>query len=470
MNYAADGTTEQPGTPSDSVTTNPGLPLAVPTGLAASWNAAVGELTLEWDEHTYSVETEFEVSWRNLTENGDEQTKQVQFTASPETPATGTEISPGISYGNYEFKIRARYNLGPWSPWTSAVKLTINPFVDGAATTREVDENTAVDENVGKPVEAVVPSGFTANYSLDDNDANNEFFAIEPATGQITVKDDSVATSEHTVTVTAAIAETTPSTPPKTATASTEVTINITSSGRWSEVAKLESPNGAIGDSFGSAVAVAGTAGGTIVVGARGVNVGSVVDAGAVYVFDGLEDSSPAKLTAPSAIIGEEFGYSVAIDGNTIVVGTSPDLATAAGNVYVFVKPATGGWADSNAPAARLTVNGVTAGSGFGEAVAISGDTIVVGAAKQTYTDTSNPPITTDNAGAVYVFTKPTNGWANGVTAANLRAPTPAEGDFFGSSVDVDGSNVAVQPEPTRFTCLLNHQARGQTATRPALQ
>ena len=229
---------------------------------------------------------------------------------------------------------------------------------------------------MGKPVEAAVPSGFTAAYSLDDNDANNEFFAIESSTGQITVKDDSVTTGTHTVTVTAAIAETMPSNPPQTATASIEVTINVTSSGRWSQVSKLASPNGDIGDSFGSAVAVAGTADGTIVVGAKGVNIGPAVDAGAVYVFDGLEDSSPAKLTAPSAMVGEEVGYSVATDGSTIVVGTSPDSATAAGKVYVFVKPPTGGWVDSNAPAAKLTVNGVTAGSGFGESVAISGDTI----------------------------------------------------------------------------------------------
>ena len=442
VNYAADGTTEQPGLPSDSVTTNPGLPLVVPTGLSASWGAVAGELTLAWDEHPYSVETEFEVSWRNLTENGDEQTKQVQFTAGTQTPATGTEIDPGVSYGNYEFKIRARYNLGPWSPWTSAVQLNINPFVDGAATTREVDENAAVDANVGKPVEAAVPSGFTAVYSLDDNDANNEFFAIESATGQITVKDDSVTTGPHTVTVTADIAETTPSNPPKTADASAAVTINVTSSGRWSQIAKLTSPNGDIDDSFGSAVAVAGTADGTIVVGAKGVNMGTTVNAGTVYVFDGLEDDSPAELTAPSAMVGEEVGYSVAVDGDTIVVGTSPDSATAPGQVYVFVKPPTGGWVDSNAPAARLTVNGVTAGSGFGEVVAISGDTIVVGAAKQTYTDSQSN--TVDNAGAVYVFTKPTNRWDNSVTVAKLLAPTPAEGDFFGSSVDVDGSNVAV--------------------------
>ena len=447
MNLESDGTTKQPGPESDTVKTNPGLPLVVPTGLTAHWDVETGKITLEWEEHSDSSEAEFEVSWRNATENGEAQTKQVEATTNPDAPATGTEFDPGIAYGQYEFQIKARLPLGPWSDQTSAVQLDISPFVDGASTTREVDENTVMDANVGKSVEAVVPAGFTAAYSLDDNDTNNEFFAIESATGQITIADDTLSPGQYSVTVTAAIAETTPSVPPQATTASTEVTINVTSSGRWSQVAKLASPNGAIGDSFGSAVAMAGTADGTIVVGAKGVNIGSTVDAGAVYVFDGLEDNNPAKLTAPSAIAGEEVGYSVAIDGDTIVVGTSPATATAAGKVYVFVKPVTG-WVDSYAPTARLTVTGVTAGGGFGESVAISGDIIVVGAAEQTYTDgASDPPTTVANAGAVYVFTKPATGWddwSNTDQAAKLWAQTPSEGALFGSSLDADGANVAV--------------------------
>ena len=443
VNLAEDGVTKQPGSASESVTTNPGLALDMPTGLAALWDPEADVISLHWNEHPHSVETEFEVEWTNLSEGGDTETALVQSTSAA---ATGTKVRPGVAYGDYDFRIRARYNLGPWSEWTSVVRIKTTPFPEGLSTTREVDEDEAVDDDVGKPVEAMVPSGFTATYSLDDNDANNDFFAIDSATGQITVKDDRLTSGQHTVTVTAAIAETTPSNPPQTATASIEVTINVTSSGRWSQVAKLASPNRAIGDSFGSAVAVAGTAAGTIVVGAKGVNIGSTVDAGAVYVFDGLEDNSPAKLTAPSAIAGEEVGYSVAIDGDTIVVGTSPASATAAGKVYVFVKPDTGGWVDSNAPAARLTVNGVTAGGGFGESVAINGDTIAVGAAKETYT-TVTPATSTANAGAAYVFTKPATGWedwSNTDQAVKLLAPTPAEGDLFGSSVDADGTNVAV--------------------------
>ncbi len=437
VNVAADGTTEQFSDPSDTVKTNPGLPLAMPTGLVASWEVETGKITLAWEEHPDSDGAEFEVSWRNATEQEGAQTKLVQATANtPVTPATGTEIDPGISYGQYEFQIKARLLLGPWSTQTSAVQLDISPFVDGQATTREVDENVVVDDNVGKPVEAVVPAGFTAAYSLDDNDPNNDFFTIDSATGQITVKNDSLTSGKHTVTVTADISETTPSTPPQTATVSIEMAINVTSSGRWSEVARLSAPRGALRDSFGSSVVVDESTG-NIVVGATGA--GS--NAGAVYVFDGMEDDSPVKLTAPTAIVGQEFGYSVAIDGNTIVAGTSP--SSAAGKVYVFVKPATG-WANSNPAIATLTVAGVTAGDGFGESVAISGDIIVVGAAKQTYTDSTPGSASMVNAGAAYVFTKSNNSWANTSQAFKLRASTPAEGDFFGSSVDADDANVAI--------------------------
>ena len=183
---------------------------------------------------------------------------------------------------------------------------------------------------------------------------------------------------------------------------------------------------------------------GTIVVGAKSVNIGSVGDAGAVYVFDGPDDSG-VKLTASSAgTANEEFGYSVAIDGDTVVVGTSPATATATGKVYVFVKP-TNGWAASHAPDATLTVTDVTAGDGFGESVAISGDTIVVGA--QTKDDTDGQSSTVADAGVAYVYTKPTNGWAawaNTDQVAKLRAPDPVANGLFGKTVDVDGHTVAV--------------------------
>ena len=179
VNYASDGTTQQRGPESDTVKTNPGLPLDTPTGLAASWDPQTGLITLVWMSTRPQMRQSSKSSWRNATENGEAQTKQVEAATNPVTPATGTEIDPGISYGQYEFQIKARLLLGPWSDQTSAVQLDISPFVDGAFTTREVDENAAMDANVGKSVEAVVPAGFTAAYSLDDNDPNNDFFTID---------------------------------------------------------------------------------------------------------------------------------------------------------------------------------------------------------------------------------------------------------------------------------------------------
>ena len=205
------------------------------------------------------------------------------------------------------------------------------------------------------------------------------------------------------------------------------------------EVAKVTASDGAANDSLGTSVALDETAG-TIVLG--GKDSGS--NAGAVYVFDGPDDSG-VKLTAPDGgTANEEFGYSVDIDGDTVVVGTSPATANAEGKLYVFVKPATG-WAGSNMPTATLTATGITASDGFGESVAISGDTIVVGAQAQDYTDDQSNTLT--DAGAAYVYTKPATGWAawaNTEQAAKLRVPTPGERDMFGSSLDADGANVAV--------------------------
>lgn len=74
---------------------------------------------------------------------------------------------------------------------------------------------------------------------------------------------------------------------------------------------------------------------------------------------------------------GDVFGSSVAIDGNTVVVG-APCHANLTGEAYVFVRP-NGGWG-SMTQTARLTASDGTIGDGFGVSVSISGNTIIVGA------------------------------------------------------------------------------------------
>ena len=79
------------------------------------------------------------------------------------------------------------------------------------------------------------------------------------------------------------------------------------------ELVKLVASDAAAVDYFGSSVAIDGD---TVVIGATGAGTG-----GAVYVLRASDGEELAKLTASDAAIADLFGYSVAIDGNTIVVG-----------------------------------------------------------------------------------------------------------------------------------------------------
>ena len=209
------------------------------------------------------------------------------------------------------------------------------------------------------------------------------------------------------------------------------VTITVTTSGPWLELAKL-TPIGADGDNAGNAVAVDGETG-VIVVGAK--------DAGRVYVYEGPTDFSPAILVPE--IPATNFGIAVAIDGDTVIVGSKDE------KLLVFVKPDAGwpddGTASSAQQVAVLTPSDTASGDGLGDDVAISGDTIVVGAAFRD-DETGN-----ENIGGAYVFVKPTDGWTTGIETATLQGPATggdgvnrSGGDFFGRSVAIDGNSVVI--------------------------
>ena len=108
-----------------------------------------------------------------------------------------------------------------------------------------------------------------------------------------------------------------------------------------------------------------------------------------------------AKLTASDGAMLDFFGISVAIAGDTIVVGASGDDVGGngdQGSAYVFVKPAAG-WANA-AETAKLTASDGAVADGFGHSVAVSDDTVVVGAP-------SDNIGTNANQGSAYVFVKP---------------------------------------------------------------
>jgi hypothetical protein len=191
----------------------------------------------------------------------------------------------------------------------------------------------------------------------------------------------------------------------------------------------------ATGDLFGGSVSISGN---TVAVGAPRANIGGQLQQGAAYVF--TEPASgwanmaeTAKLTATDGAGYDDFGYSVSIGGNTVVVGAP--YATVGGDAdegaaYVFTEPASG-WASMPQTAKLIASDGVT-GDQFGSAVSISGNTVLVGSL---YAD--------GNDGVAYVFAQPVSGWANTSEAAELHASDGGPMDCFGDSVCLSG-NTAV--------------------------
>src|SRR5207302_3539533 len=110
------------------------------------------------------------------------------------------------------------------------------------------------------------------------------------------------------------------------------------------------------------------------------------------------------------------------------------------GAAYVFVKP-TGGWANAteNAKLTASPSGGVFPGY-VGFSVGVSGDTIVVGAP---FTIIMSVITANFEQGAVYVYTKPSSGWASATQSATLTALNGAEDEDLGTSVAIAGDTVA---------------------------
>ncbi len=165
---------------------------------------------------------------------------------------------------------------------------------------------------------------------------------------------------------------------------------------------------------FGCSVAISGN---TIVVGAYWNDTGAT-DAGSAYVFDATTGALLHTLNNPTPAIEDYFGGGIAISGNTVVVAAPRDDtgATDAGSAYVF---------DATSGALLRTLNNPTPeigegeGDVFGASMAISGNTVVVGA--------SGDDTGATDAGSAYVFDATT-----GALLHTLNNPTPEIGDGFG--------------------------------------
>ncbi len=205
----------------------------------------------------------------------------------------------------------------------------------------------------------------------------------------------------------------------------------------WGEVAKLTASDAQATDWFGAAVAVSGD---TAVVGAYLEDAGGDF-AGAAYVFQRNQGGESAwgevtKLTASDAQAEDEFGASVAVSGDTIIVGAFQEDAggDSAGAAYVFQRSQ--GGANTWGEVTKLTASDADAGDFFGVGVAVSGDTAVVGA--------DNEDAGGSDAGAAYVFQRNQGGANAWGEVTKLTASDAQAGDFFGSGVSVSGDNAVV--------------------------
>lgn len=205
--------------------------------------------------------------------------------------------------------------------------------------------------------------------------------------------------------------------------------------GRWVEQAKLVAPDGRSLRKFGYAVALSGdiaVIGGSTAVAALLPTVHADPVPGSVYVFRRVKQQwvEQARLTAPAsdAVRGDDFGSAVAVSGDTIVVGARG--VGVGGAAYVFTR-AGRTWRQQ----AKLSSDDVRSGGDFGAAVSVSGDTAVVGARND---DVGNNDVV---QGSAYVFTRDGDRWP---LEDELAASGGAGGDSFGSSVGVSGDTVVV--------------------------
>lgn len=189
--------------------------------------------------------------------------------------------------------------------------------------------------------------------------------------------------------------------------------------GGWRQADELAAPEAGPGAGFGASVAVSGA---TIVVGSPYADLFS----GGAYVFreTGGDWYPAAELVTGDTFVEDNFGYSVAVSGDKVVVG-APGHLLYAGRAYIFSQAAPG-WRQ----VAELKGTDTVGGDSFGYSVAISGATVVAGASSHD-----------DQAGAAYVFSQATRGWHQ---VAELRGTDTVAGDDFGCSVAISGATVVV--------------------------
>ncbi len=183
---------------------------------------------------------------------------------------------------------------------------------------------------------------------------------------------------------------------------------------------------GAAEDNMGYSVAVSGD---TAVVGAYLNDEAAAADAGSAYVFvrsGGTSWTRQQRLVASTPTVNANYGYAVTISGDTLAVGAP--FEGGSGAVYVYTRSA-GVWTLQQ----RVVSTDIQPGDNFGISVSLDGNTLVAGASLD-----STPTL---NTGSAYVFTRSAGTWSQ---QQRLIASDAATGDQFGTAVSISGERVVV--------------------------
>jgi len=241
----------------------------------------------------------------------------------------------------------------------------------------------------------------------------------------------------------------------------------------WAQQAYIKAANADANDSFGNSVVIDGE---TIVVSSTNessaqTNItngtaasadNSANSAGAVYVYQrsGGIWNQEAYIKAANSEAFDQFGKSIAISGDTLVVGSTNESsaqttitngtavsfdnsALSTGAVYVYFRTSTI-WVQQ----AYIKPPVLSSGDTFGHSVSISGNTVVVGAPNEDSNQTfitsgffASADNSANNAGAVYVYQRTGVSWAQ---EAYIKAANSGPGDLFGWSLAISGDIIAV--------------------------
>lgn len=215
----------------------------------------------------------------------------------------------------------------------------------------------------------------------------------------------------------------------------------------WNQILKMCASDRAANDNFGYSVAIDGN---YAVVGAyledeNEIGESTLINPGSVYVF--FYDASSGwsevqKIVAPDRNAADQFGFSVAISGDYIVIGapqedeneTGTNTIVNSGSAYIFVN------IDSVwTPLQKICASDRNSNDYFGCSVSISGNHIIIGANEEDEDETGNSTIS--NSGSAYIFKNTANTWSE---IQKICAPVRAAADYFGFSVAISGDYAIV--------------------------